>query len=378
MATSRSAFARAAVAAATALLLVGAGYAGQSGSAKQTDFDPKKKDVWRFLDDDLDGIRIEGGKAYQRRDYKTAARHYLAYLYRNGRDVRVIYALARCYSRMGDADSAVELLTRAAQRGFAHPELLKGDAEFDPIRESRAFRSEEKSLAALSGVLGQTMAVSGPRVNLYRLRLPAGYDASKAYPLVVGLHGNGSNAGNLMLSMPTEAFEGMICAAAEGAYPRTDLASLRGEHFSWYLPDADRGLWPLLDTLTSELVLRVVEDVSQRHRVSRVVLLGFSQGVSAAYLAAMKRPDRIAGIAAFAGSFPRNSVTPEQLKAASHIRVMIAHGTGDQQVPLEASERARDLLREAGYKVQFETFDDGHTLPPDVMRNAGNWIRAWK
>jgi predicted esterase len=57
---------------------------------------------------------------------------------------------------------------------------------------------------------------------------------------------------------------------------------------------------------------------------------------------------------------------------------MIAHGTGDQQVPLEASERARDLLREAGYKVQFETFDDGHTLPPDVMRNAGNWIRAWK
>ncbi len=289
-----------------------------------------------------------------------------------------MYNLARCYSRMGDADSAAELLTRAAERGFAHPELLQGDKEFDPIRESRAFRNHQKALAALSGTLGQELAVSGPRVNLYRLRLPAAYDATKAYPLVVGLHGNGSNADNLMQSMPTDAFEGMICAAPEGAYPRTDLASLRGEHFSWYLPDADRGLWPILDTLTSELVLRVVEDVSQRHRVSRVVLLGFSQGVSAAYLAAMKRPDRIAGIVAFAGSFPRASVTPEQLKAASQIRVMIGHGTGDAQVPLDASERARDLLREAGYKVQFETFDGGHALPPDVMRIAGAWIRSWK
>jgi predicted esterase len=57
---------------------------------------------------------------------------------------------------------------------------------------------------------------------------------------------------------------------------------------------------------------------------------------------------------------------------------MIAHGTGDEQVSLEASERARDLLREAGYKVQFETFDGGHALPPDAMRNAGTWIRSWK
>jgi predicted esterase len=270
------------------------------------------------------------------------------------------------------------VLNRAAQRGFAHPELLQSDKEFDTIRDSRAFRNHQKSLASLAGTLGQEVAVSGPRVNLYRLRLPASHDAAKAYPLVVGLHGNGSNADNLMQSMPTDAFEGMICAAPEAAYARTDLASLRGEHFSWYLPDADRSLWPMLDSLTTDYILRVVDDVSKRHRVSRVILLGFSQGVSVAYLAAMKRPDRIGGIVAFAGSFPRNSVTPEQLTAASRIRVMIGHGTTDAQVPLEASERARDLLRDAGYKVQFETFDGGHALPPDVVRNAGNWIRSWK
>jgi predicted esterase len=378
MLTSRARLVTAAVAASAVVWLVGAGFAGQAGAPKKADFDTKKKDVWRFLDDDLDDIRIEGGKAYQRGEYRTAARQYLAYLYRNGRDVRVIYALARCYSRLGDADAAAELLTRAAERGFAHPELLQSDTEFDPIRESRAFRNHQKALASLAGTLGQTVAVSGPRVNLYRLRLPTSYDASKACPLVVGLHGNGSNADNMMRSLPPDAFPGMICAAPEAAYLRTDLASQRGEHLSWYLPDADRALWPVLDALTSDYVLNVVDDVSQRHRVSKVILLGFSQGVSVAYLAAMKHPDRVAGIVAFAGGFPRTSVTPEQLKAGSHIRVMIAHGTEDQQVRVEASERARDLLRQAGYYVQFETFEGGHGLPPDMMRTAGAWIRSWK
>jgi phospholipase/carboxylesterase len=92
----------------------------------------------------------------------------------------------------------------------------------------------------------------------------------------------------------------------------------------------------------------------------------------------LKHPDRVAGIVAFAGGFPRTSVTPEQLKAGSHIRVMIAHGTEDQQVRVDLSERARDLLRQAGYYVQFETFEGGHGLPPDMMRSAGAWIRSWK
>jgi phospholipase/carboxylesterase len=377
MLTTTSIRAAAAVALSAALLLVGAGFAGQTGAPKKADFDPKKKDVWRFLDDDLDDIRIDGAKAYQRGDYKTAARQYLAYLYRNGRDVRVIYNLARCYSRMGDADTATELLTRAAQRGFAHPELLQIDKEFDAIRDSRPFRNHQKDLGILAGTLGQTVAVSGPRINLYRLRLPASYDAGKAYPLVVGLHGNGSNADNLMQSLPTDAFPGMICAAPEGAYLRTDLASMRGEHFSWYLPDADRELRPALDELTSEYVLKVLDDVSQRHRVSKVILLGFSQGVSVAYLAALKHPDRVAGIVAFAGGFPATSVTPEQLKAGTRIRIMIAHGTEDAQVDLGASERARDALRQAGYNVRFETFEGGHVLPPDMMRSAGQWILSW-
>jgi hypothetical protein len=44
------------------LMLVGivSGLGGQSGRSNPTDFDPARKGVWRFLDDDVDALRIEG------------------------------------------------------------------------------------------------------------------------------------------------------------------------------------------------------------------------------------------------------------------------------------------------------------------------------
>ena len=361
------------------VLLVGivSGLAAQAGRSNSADFDPARKGAWRFLDDDVDALRVEGGKAYAAGDYKAAARQFMAYLYRHGQDASVIYNLARCYSRMGDADAAVELLNRLVPREFVHPELLQADKEFDPIRDSRAFREHLKSLGGFADTLGQSIAVSGPRMNLCRLRLPASFDAGKAYPLVVGLHGSGASGDNIMQSLTAAAFPGMICAAPDAPYSREDLAVRPGQHFNWFLPDADRAQRPTMDPPTSEYIQNVVAEVSLQYRVSHVILLGFSQGVSAAYLTALRYPDRVSGVIAIAGGFPRDSFTSGQIKAGSRLRVMIAHGTDDRQVGLASSERARDFLRENGYRVQFETFEGGHTNPPAVMGNAGLWIKSW-
>jgi phospholipase/carboxylesterase len=360
-----------------AATLVAQGPPAQVDRPGKSDFDPTRKGVWRFLDDNLGDLLEQGERAYQKGDFQAAATHYLAYLYRNGRDTRVIYNLARCYSRMGNAEAAVEVLTRASLGGFVYPELLESDKELGPIRETPVFKDHQKKIASQRERLGQTILVNGPRANRCRLRVPASRTPGKAFPLVVGLHGNGSNPDDMMQVMTAEAFPGMIVAAPEGAYPRDDMTWMPGGHFSWHMLNTDRALWPVIDPPTSDFILAVVEEISRTLPVSDVVLLGFSQGVSAAYLAAMKRPERLAAVVAFAGAFPAEWITPEQIKAGSRLRVMIAHGTADKQIGLQQSERARDLLREAGYRVQFETFDGGHTLPPDVMRRAGEWIRTW-
>jgi len=365
------------VVAVAAIALVASVDSGQADRSGKPDFDPRARDARRFLTDNLGDLLERGSAAYRKGDYETAARDYLAYLYRNTHDTRVLYNLARCYSRMGNAEAAVEVLSRAVEGGFVHPEFLESDEDFKPIRETRVFKDHQKQVAALGDRLGHTIPVVGPRVHRCRLRLPSAAVTGKAYPLVVGLHGNGGNAEEMMQSLTPEAFPGMICAAPEGAYSRDDLSFQPGPHFSWYMPGVDRASWPIVDPPTADYILAVVEEVSKTHPVSDVILLGFSQGVSAAYLTALKRPERFSAVVAFAGSLPRESITPEQLKAGNRLRIMIACGINDAQVGLQRSEQARDLLREAGYRVQFETFEGGHNLPPDMMRRTGQWIRSW-
>jgi phospholipase/carboxylesterase len=367
----------AALVALAAVVLAGDGYTGQAGGQGRSEFDPAKKGTWRFLDDDLQTMLLDAAAAYRKADYRTAARHYLAYLYRNGRDVEAMYTLARCYARLGDADAAVGVLTRAAWAGFVRPDALQNDKDFDPIRDSRIFRDHQKTIGSIADTIGQTILVSGPRANRCRIRLPASYAAGTAYPLVIGLHGYGGNAHSLMSMLPPDALAGMICAALEGAYPRTDASWVPNQQSGWYYRTEDRALWPLLDPLTSDYILNVIDEISRRHRVSHVILLGCSQGVSVAYLTALKHPGRVTAVVAFAGVFPQELVTPEEVKAASNLRVLIVHGTADREVAIQTSEGARDRLKQAGYRVQYETFEGGHDLSPEMVRRAGEWIRSW-
>jgi predicted esterase len=339
--------------------------------------DVEKHDAWRFLDDDLGGLLDRASAAYAKGDHREAAGHYLAYLYRNGRDARAIYNLARCYARMGNAAAAVDLLARAARNGFVHPELLQSDEDLKPIRETRSFKDHHKKVAALGERLGASIGVIAPRVNRCRVRLPPSRVPGKAYPLVIGLHGNGGDADGTMQALTPEALPGMICAAPEGPYPRDDLSWQPGGHYGWFLLTPDKALWRALDAPTSDYILAVIDEVSKRCPVSKVVLLGFSQGVSAAYLAALRQPERIDGVVAFSGTFPDDELTPEEIKAGNRIKVLIGHGTADPLVGLAESERARDRLRAAGYQVQFEAFEGGHAIPPDLMRLAGEWMRGW-
>jgi len=368
---------------AAAVIAVGAaafgalGYAGQGDRTGAPDFDPTKKGAWRFLDDDLAKPLTQGASAYGKGDYQTAARLYLTYLYRNGRDTRTIVNLARCYARMGNAEAAVEVLARAARAGFVNPSLLDSNEDLKPIRETRIFKDHVKQIVDLDERLGRTIGVIGPRVNRCRVRVPPSRVPGKAYPLVIGLHGNGGYADEMMQSLPPDAFPGMIVAAPDGVYPRDDLSFLPGGHYSWYMLGAPRALWPILDPPTSDYILAVVDEIAKICPVSKVILLGFSQGVSAAYMTALARPGRVAGVVAFAGPFPEELLSAAQIKAGNGIRIMIAHGTDDRQIELRESERARDVLKEAGYRVQFETFEGGHTLPPDTLRRAAEWIRSW-
>lgn len=348
----------------------------EPGWLKKMALDPFQKGAWRFLDDDL-GALIDGGdEAYRKKNYPLAAKYYLVYLHRNGRDSRVIYNLACCYSQLGEGETAAELLSRAVRAGFWNPQLVRTDPDLNPVRDHRQVKEFLKNMEARSVDFGQVMIVAGPRANRCRFRLPEDVPPGQACPLVMGLHGNGGNAEEMMQCLTAESFPGMICAAPEAAYPRADLSYMAGRFFSWFPSGLDRSLWPVADPPTSAYILNAVEAVTKKHPVSKVILLGFSQGVSAAWLTALKNPGRIDGVAAFAGFLPEDQLTAAEIESGKNLRVFIAHGRSDIQVDLKLSQKARDFLKQAGYDVQYQEFDGGHSLPPEMTKRTAEWIRS--
>ncbi len=109
----------------------------------------------------------------------------------------------------------------------------------------------------------------------------------------------------------------------------------------------------------------------------RIVLAGFSQGGAMALHAGLRHPERLAGIMALSCSLPlADTVAAEASPANRDIPIFMAHGTADPVVPLARGARARDLLRQLGYRVDWREYPMPHAVCPDEIADVSPWLRA--
>jgi phospholipase/carboxylesterase len=96
--------------------------------------------------------------------------------------------------------------------------------------------------------------------------------------------------------------------------------------------------------------------------LSRTVLGGFSQGGAMTLDVGLNLP--LAGLVSLSGYWhqsaqPKNDVFPP---------VFMAHGLEDTVVPLSAARDARDRLVALGVSVQYQEFQMGHDIRPEVLQ----------
>jgi len=142
----------------------------------------------------------------------------------------------------------------------------------------------------------------------YRFAVPPDYDPERPAPLVLNLHGSGSNAAQQSLY---------------SALPAKGTA--RG--FVVVTPDAIDGQWELAGQGRDDRFLTaLVDDVEAHYCVDldRVHAAGISLGSWKATITACTHPDRFASIALIA-----EEVAPE----GCSVPVVAFHGTGDRVVP---------------------------------------------
>jgi phospholipase/carboxylesterase len=83
-----------------------------------------------------------------------------------------------------------------------------------------------------------------------------------------------------------------------------------------------------------------------------------------------------AGILALSGFIPTTEGWEPSLEdRASTTSVLIAHGRGDMVIPVTFARRARELLEQSGFTVDYREFDGAHHVDPrDVAREAA-WLQ---
>jgi polyhydroxybutyrate depolymerase len=166
------------------------------------------------------------------------------------------------------------------------------------------------------------------------MRAPRVSDSARALPLVIALHGRGSNATRMLQYTGFEAMadaEGFLLVAPEGT----------GDPRGWY---TGFSLGDEIDDVG--FVGAVIDSVAQRYAVdrSRVYVTGHSNGAVLAHRVAADLSSRIAAVAVVAGAVGargNDGVVRRIEFPRAPVPILILHGDADDIVPYDTTERPR-------------------------------------
>ncbi len=131
---------------------------------------------------------------------------------------------------------------------------------------------------------------------------------------------------------------------------------------------------------SSESLLRLIEREHERGiAYDRIVLAGFSQGGAIAMHTAMRYPNKLAGLMVLSSWMPlESSIDAEVAQAAEaqprDLPVLMVHGSFDPMLPIAAGQRARELMEQAGFTVQWHDYPMAHAVCAEEIAEIRNWL----
>lgn len=177
-----------------------------------------------------------------------------------------------------------------------------------------------------------------------QLYLPKGYgDSKKAYPLVIYLHG-GSQRGNDLTKLDIYGLPYLIKQGKE-------------YDFIMVAPQCPEGkFWSTENWFDS-----LYTDITARYRIdrNRVYLTGISMGGYGTWQTAVAYPNTFAAILPLCGGCDDST----QICQIRHVPVWTFHGTADDEVPFDETERLVKRLKTCNGTVQFTRLkNEGHGI----------------
>ncbi|WP_009633319.1 alpha/beta hydrolase [Synechocystis sp. PCC 7509] len=182
--------------------------------------------------------------------------------------------------------------------------------------------------------------------------------------LVVVLHGWGANAQDLATVVPFLNLPDYQFVLPDAPFNHPQVAGGK----AWYDFQKNNQGYYESKQLLNDWLQSLEKETSIP--LSKTILSGFSQGAAMTLDVGLHLP--LAGLVALSGYLHPITESP-----ISHISpILLVHGRQDSVVPLIAAQKARDSLLTMGAKVQYQEFDMGHEIRPEVIALIRTFIVA--
>ena len=75
------------------------------------------------------------------------------------------------------------------------------------------------------------------------------------------------------------------------------------------------------------------------------------------------------------GRFLASTLADERNPANFALPIFMAHGSGDEMIPVARAEASYTALKTIGYGVEWHTYPMGHAICPEEIAAVGVWLR---
>ncbi|MBK8258784.1 MAG: hypothetical protein IPK82_39770 [Polyangiaceae bacterium] len=272
----------------------------------------------------------------------------------------VKYNLA-CYEAVSARpDAAIYWLQRAAAEDGVDSDWADEDSDLELLRSDKRWPTVRSFLRK-----SQRYWAKQTR-DVEVVAIPKGLPPNRAVPLVVALHGMGSD--------PSTFAGKWLQATADSE--QFALISVSGT-----LATGPKGyIWSEDVERDNARVEKAVATLSGKVTIAegKIVLLGFSQGAQMALELAARYPNKYIGAIAFSPGSRTEAVLGNvaPLSLTKH-RFVITAGAGEAPVTIARTTEDTDRLRRAGGEVYHKIYPElrTHSRPPDFEKALPAWLR---
>jgi len=197
--------------------------------------------------------------------------------------------------------------------------------------------------------------------------------ASEKRPLVIAIHGRGASAEDLVPILP-EIIDGDYI----GIFPNGPMCMQLG---AWGIGHAWYDLGPdQFSTLreSRQQLTELLGEAMTRYKTpaERTFLSGFSQGAVMTLEVGLRYPHKLAGLIALSGYMPEPDILMQEAIRDPQRQILVAHGTMDDVVPVEAGRLVDRELKLLGFPVTYREFAVGHSISYDEIAFIREWSAA--